>query len=176
MGNYKKYLFFFILGLLVGIAAYFAFPHVLPSALPSVVAIFSPEEGDQIIDLIDSSKESLSIEMYVFTSDEIADALKRAHDRGVDVRLILEKRVATEDNPKNYAELKDYGIAVRWASTGYQLTHAKFTIVDGKAVLVGSHNFSNAAMRKNREASVIVTGSTVEEFKQVFEQDWILAG
>ena len=168
-------LVFLVLGIILGLLIYnFALPQVaLPVA--SAMAVFSPEEGEEIIEFIDSAQESLEIEMYVFTSEEIADALQNAKNRGVDVKIILEKRVTTPDNEKHYNELNDYGIDVRWASTSYQLTHAKFIIVDGKRVLVGSHNFSNAAMRRNREASVILSGSIVEEFKRIFNTDWELA-
>jgi len=187
--NYKKYVFFFLIGLLLGFAIYaliailstssfsLSSVSVIPIPAPiSVQTVFSPEEGYEIIGLIDSAKESIDIEMYVFTSDEIADALKRAHDRGVKIRLILEKRVATEENPKNYNELTAYGIEVKWASRNYKLTHAKFMIIDGKRILVGSHNFSNAAMNDNRETSVIIENvKTVSEFNDVFENDWEIA-
>lgn len=181
LNNYKKYAFFFLLGLLLGFGIYafisvFSIPIIPITAPVSVQTVFSPEEGYEIIDLIDSAQESIDVEMYVFTSDEIADALKRAHDRGVKIKLILEKRVATEENPKNYNELIAYGLEVKWASKQYKLTHAKFMIVDGKRVLVGSHNFSNAAMNDNREASVIIENAkTISEFKDVFEKDWEIA-
>ena len=75
-----------------------------------------------------------------------------------------------------FNELKINGIDVKWASQDYRLTHAKFIIVDDKAVLVGSHNFSNSAMRENREASVIIRAEKiVNEFKEIFEEDWIKA-
>src|SRR3989338_2823576 len=160
---------FFLLGIVLGALVVSLFPVFAPV---TAAAVFSPGEGENIIAFIDSAQETLDIEMYVFTSDEIANALKRAHDRGVQVQIILEKRVATDGNPRYYNELNDYGIDVRWASFDYALTHAKFIIVDGERVLVGSHNFSNAALERNREASVILTGDIVEEFKRIFEEDW----
>ena len=72
-------------------------------------------------------------------------------------------------------ELQRAGIPIRWASGQYALTHAKFIIVDGQRVLVGSHNFSNSALFRNREASVIVSGPVVDEFRRVFDKDWTLA-
>jgi len=53
------------------------------------------------------------------------------------------------------------------------LMHSKFTIRDGKEVLVGSHNFSYSALNKNREASVIISGNAVQEFMDIFEEDWL---
>ncbi len=172
----KSQIFLFLLGVAAGIIIYFLVSQLLSISPASIQTIFSPENGDEIISFIDSAKQSLDIEMYVFTSDEILKALKRASDRGVAIRIILEKRVINSDNQKNYNELKVYGINVKWASQEYALTHAKFMILDGKIVLVGSHNFSEHAMYKNREASVIIqAANAVSDFKKVFEEDWIKA-
>lgn len=161
-----------LMGMLTGLLLY----HIAsPLVFPSVVAVFSPDEGDEIIAFIDSARETLDIEMYVFSSEDMIDALKRAHDRGVTVRVILERRTLSDRNEETMEELLIYGIQARWASEEYKLTHAKFAIVDGTRVLVGSHNWSDSALHKNREASVILGGNAVEEFKRVFAQDWELA-
>ena len=170
----KKLVLIFLLGIVIGVIAFALLSQTL--APVSIQTIFSPENGDEIISFIDSAKQSLDIEMYVFTSDKILQALKRASDRGVQVRIILEKRVINSDNQKNYNELKVYGVNVKWASQEYALTHAKFMILDGKTMLVGSHNFSENAMYKNREASVIIqSANVVDDFRKVFEEDWIKA-
>ena len=139
-------------------------------------AVFSPHAESEIISLIDSARSTLDIEMYVFTSQAVRDALKRANDRGVLVRIIIERRVESSNQFTIFNELQSYGIAARWASSEYTLTHAKFVIVDGKRLLVGSHNFSNNALRDNREASVILSSSSlIADFERVFEEDWIKA-
>lgn len=164
-----------LIGILIGALAY----HLVSSFFfpVSVYAVFSPENGDEIISFIDSARQSLDIEMYVFTSDRVVNALKRAHDRGVNVRIILERRVISNENTNHYAELKAYGIGIKWASRAYALTHAKSIIADGERVLVGSHNFSENALDENREASVIIkSAAAAGDFRRVFEEDWLLAG
>lgn len=174
MSKIKDKLVYFVLGLLIGVLTYFFVSQFFPPVY--VHAFFSPESGNEVITFIDAARQSLDIEMYVFTSDEVLSALKRASDRGVKIRLILEKRVATGENAKNYNELRAYGADVRWASRSYALTHAKFIIADDSRVLVGSHNFSGNAMYENREASVIVQATNiVNDFARVFEEDWIKA-
>ncbi len=163
------------LGLLLGIIL-----HSLASTLffsPTIIPVFSPYAQNTIIGLIDNAEKTIDIEMYVLTSADVVEALKRAHDRGVKVRVILERNVIGGENSGSFGALKDYGVDVRWASDVFKLTHSKFMIVDGKHVLVGSHNFSNSALTLNREASVIVEKSpaAVEAFRQVFEDDWALA-
>ncbi|MBI5227711.1 phospholipase D family protein [Candidatus Micrarchaeota archaeon] len=160
-------------GLVLGIIiCYFAYPLVGHSA---VTPVFSPDDGQQVINFINSAQTSLDVEVYVFTSHDAALAIEKAKSRGVKVRVILEPDV-DGSNDKIFGELLSSGIEVRWASKFYRLTHAKFIVVDGQAVLVGSHNLSNAALRQNREASVIVyDSSVVSQFEKTFQTDWTLA-
>ncbi|MEW6723022.1 MAG: phospholipase D family protein [Candidatus Micrarchaeota archaeon] len=158
------------LGLIIGFAfSVFAVP-------PEAEAVFSPEDGREIIDFIDSARETLEIEVYTMSSRDVVDALGRARARGVDVRIILERNVLGGENAEIYRELSAKGFAVRYASKAFKLTHSKFIIVDGNEVLVGSHNLSNSALFSNREASVIVRDAAiVGEFSEIFEGDWELA-
>lgn len=168
----RNFLFIFIFGIVFGILFSVFYSSFISPV--SVESVFSPGEGEKVISFIDSAQNSLDIEMYVFTSRDVLDALKRAHDRGVVVRIILEKRVLSKENEKIFDELQAYGIRVAWASQEYKLTHAKFIIADNARVFVGSHNFSNSALNENREASVIIISQKIiQEFKEIFEQDWI---
>ncbi|MEK6982785.1 MAG: phospholipase D-like domain-containing protein [Candidatus Micrarchaeota archaeon] len=171
----KKSLVILAIGLVLGIFifGFFNFYFITPV---SILSIFSPNSEDQIISLIDSSQKTIDIEMYTFSSQKIILALKRAESRGVKIRVILEKRIESKNNQKTFDELSSYGIAAKWASKIYELTHSKFMLIDGKTLLVGSINFSNNALNTNREAGVIIQNQNViEDFKNVFEQDWVLA-
>ncbi|VVC03044.1 Cardiolipin synthase B [Candidatus Bilamarchaeum dharawalense] len=164
----------FGLGLVVG----FLFCFILLNFIvtPQINIIFSPEDGHEIIDLIDSAQESIDIEMYVFTSRDAIEALERAKNRGVDIRIIIERNVISGQNAEAYNELNAKGIQTRYASRVYELTHSKIIIIDGKKVLVGSHNLSNSALYKNREASVVLIDvPSVKIFIENYEKDWILA-
>ncbi|MDO8553594.1 MAG: phospholipase D-like domain-containing protein [Candidatus Micrarchaeota archaeon] len=171
MESKNQKLLFFILGLLAGFGIYYFLSSIL---FPIIITpVFSPDNSNLILSEIHQAQKSIDIEMYLITSDEVLSALKQAYDRGVKVRIILEKRVIANDNSDAFNQLLSYGIDVKWASEDFQLTHSKFLIIDGKKVIVGSHNWSNAAMKKNREASVIVQdANTVQEFEKVFEGDW----
>lgn len=141
----------------------------------TISALFSPDAEDDILALINSATKSIDIEIYTFSSDEIVSALIKAKNRGVAVRVIMEKRIAGKQNEETFAALSQAGIAVHWASEEFKLTHSKFMIIDGTKVLVGSHNLSKNALRVNREASVIFSGPEVSEFVRIFEEDWIRA-
>jgi phosphatidylserine/phosphatidylglycerophosphate/cardiolipin synthase-like enzyme len=140
---------------------------------PVIVPVFSPEDGNEITVFIDGAEESLDIEMYLFTSDDVYDAVVGAHERGVRIRILLEAEPMNNANDEMYRKLTAEGISVKYYS-GTRM-HSKFIIRDGKEVLVGSHNFSYSALNKNREASVIISGSAVKEFIDIFEEDWLWA-
>lgn len=166
---------YFVLGLLSGIAIFYFFSQfIFP---PLITPVFSPEDGHEVISFIDSAQSSIDIEVYVFTSRDVIEALERAKARGVIIRIIIERNVLSGQNDETYRELASKGFNIRYASAvAYQLTHAKFIIVDGKAVLVGSHNLSNSALYENREASVIIRDSaTVARFMDIFGTDWRIA-
>ncbi|MEW6035768.1 MAG: phospholipase D family protein [Candidatus Micrarchaeota archaeon] len=143
---------------------------------PAISTVFSPEQGGEIIGFIDSAQETLDIEVYVMSSRDVVAALERAKARGVEIRIIVERNVVSGENDEIYRELASKGFNIRYAGSAQKLTHSKFIIVDGKAVLVGSHNLSNSALFKNREASVIVRdAAAVGEFEETFGIDWARA-
>ncbi|MGB9719057.1 MAG: phospholipase D-like domain-containing protein [Candidatus Anstonellales archaeon] len=136
-----------------------------------VSPVFSPENGEEMIGFIDSAMFSVDAEVYAFSSWDVARALVNAEKRGVNVRVIVDKSTLDEENRAIVRYLKNNGVEVRLADY-YQRTHAKFIVVDGVRVLVGSHNFSNSALYYNREASAILNFLRFWEFGRVFEEDW----
>lgn len=158
-----------IMGLLAGLVLY----HLASVFLfaPLIVPVFSPYEGHEIVEMIEGADSTIDIEVYAFTSRDIVEALERAKGRGVRIRIILD-----DINKEMHDELLSKGFNVRYAPGAYKTTHSKIMIVDSKKLLVGSHNFSNSALYKNREASVIIADmKTIKEFVGEFELDWALS-
>ncbi|MBD3389942.1 hypothetical protein GF415_03240 [Candidatus Micrarchaeota archaeon] len=161
----------FAAGFLAGIALLFLVSIFFFPAY-SVEVISSPGAESEIVSLIDSSSESIYIDVYILTSKEVVDSLVAAQQRGVDVRVILEHRVSGGANNYAFSHLSDAGIDVCWASDAYKLSHPKLMIIDGRKALVGSHNLSNSALNYNREVSLLVEGNIVQEVLSLFESDW----
>lgn len=167
----KNYLIFFI-GLVIGLLCFPIVSRFVPTPAPSYI-IFSPEKGDQIIELMKSAKNSLDIDTYALTSPKVIDEIINAHERGVKIRIIMEKNVLDDQNYKAYSKLKDVGIEVVYKNKKGRLNHIKIIIVDGRMVIVGSHNLTESALFKNREASVVLEDLiSVESFEEIFERDW----
>lgn len=162
---------FFVFGFVSAFVLFLILNHFLFASM--IIPVFSPQDGNEIIGFIDDAEESLDIEVYLFTSYDVYNAVVRAQERGVKIRILLEPDPMNNANDAMYLKLADEGISVKFYSG--ELMHSKFIIRDGKEVLVGSHNFSYSALNKNREASVIISGSAVQEFIDIFEEDWLWA-
>jgi len=139
-----------------------------------VSPVFSPENGGEIIGFINSAVFSVDAEVYAFSSWDVAHALVNAEKRGVNVRVIVDGSTVDDKTMALLQYLKNNGVEVRLANY-YQRTHAKFIIVDGVRVFIGSHNFSNSALYYNREASAVLNFLRFWDFGRTFEEDWAKA-
>lgn len=141
-------------------------------------AYFSPNRGadEVVIGFIDGTATTLDIAVYALTHDGIADAIIRARQRGVPVRLLTDRLMSTN----RYADdekLEAAGVAVqRDALKG--VMHHKFILGDGqkpgqRAVLTGSFNFTMSAEETNQENFCIIRLSyVVSAYQKEFDSLW----
>ena len=117
---------------------------------------FTPRQAclPMIIDEIDKATTSIHMQAYSFTSKPIADALIRAHKRGVTVVVIADKSQRKEKNTQ-INHVKRAGVMV-YIDTKPAISHSKIITFDRKSVLTGSYNFSNAAENRNAENVVLL--------------------
>ncbi|MDW8041299.1 MAG: phospholipase D family protein [Nitrososphaerota archaeon] len=124
-----------------------------------------------IIDLIDRANRSVLVAIYSFTRDDIADALVRAVNRGLEVRVVIERERAYETGSE-YRRLRDGGVNVRLDGNP-DLMHHKFIVIDGRIVITGSYNFSGAAEDRNDENIIVIMGEGVaSQYRSEFERVW----
>ncbi len=140
-----------------------------PITCPIIHACFTPGQDctHQITDHISKAKQSILVQAYNFTSKGIADALIEAKNRGVNVKVILDK----SQRKQKYSLLHyivDAGIPV-WIDMKPAIAHNKIMIIDEKEVITGSFNFTDAAQKRNAENLVFIT-----DFKlaQEYIQNW----
>ncbi len=131
--------------------------------------------------LIERANRSVYVIMFVMKYDpgddddpvnELLGALADAASRGVDVRVLVDEE--TRDSyPQTIGFLKEHGIGVRLDKSSGVTTHAKVVIVDGEFVVVGSHNWTESALRYNHEVSALIrSGKAAEELTNYFERLW----
>ena len=107
-----------------------------------------------IVGAIDGAKSELLVQAYGFTSAPIIRAVVRAKERGVNVRVILDKI----NEQKRYTAatyLKNHGID---PMIDFQpaIAHNKVMVIDRRNVITGSFNFTTAAQKRNAENVLIV--------------------
>lgn len=103
--------------------------------------------------------------------------LKEKQDAGLDVRVIFRDAreyggAAGESQEKILERIKDFGFDTDMVKLQRKL-HTKGIVVDGREVILGSHNLTNQGALYNRDASLLVRDQEVAEyFEQIFLFDW----
>ena len=162
----------FFIGCGVGFAFY---PSVTPPSMVSstdkahIRACFSPGGHctQQIVTAIDSAQSSILVMAYSFTSPQIAEALSEAFQRGVDVKILIDKSQLKE----KYCQLSlllQKGIPV-FIDSARGLAHNKVMIFDNRYVLSGSFNFTRAAESKNAENILLIEDPSLA---QIYKNNW----
>jgi phosphatidylserine/phosphatidylglycerophosphate/cardiolipin synthase-like enzyme len=110
--------------------------------------------------------------MYSFSLDSVRDALIRAHQRGVHVRVVMESDSMDRSDPR---ALIGAGIPVL-GDRREGLMHNKFMIIDGSEVWTGSMNFTESGPYRDnnnllRIRSVKVAEDYLAEFNEMFADD-----
>lgn len=136
---------------------------------------WSPDEGaaDHVIGFIARCQTTLDVAMYSLTHDRIAAALVAAHERGVTIRVLMDKTQAGS----KYADdelLEAAGIAVR-RDTQVGSMHHKFAIDGELALGLGSFNWTASADQRNQENwNVVRLKYVVADYQARFDAIWEL--
>lgn len=121
---------------------------------------------------------ALDIAIYEYELADIVEAVNKAHDAGVQVRVVYHAKKNDEQttlNEENLAHLPD---AVKRARVTSKICHHKFVvlskIVGGKkkpaAVLCGSTNFTeNGVYRQANVVHVLNNAAAASEYAELFE-------
>lgn len=146
--------------------------------IASAQVFFSPENSGQkaIYEQIANAKTSIKVAAFHFSKNPIADALLKAHHRGVEVAVVLDHSHLYKDrskpsNRKPSATLKFLsanGIKVS-VDTQHRTMHNKHLVIDGQVVISGSYNFNDKAERKNAENLLVIHSKSLA---QQYEANW----
>ncbi len=154
--------------------------------VPAVEVIFSPQPYEashlaRAAEIIDGAQHTIDIAMYSMSDYGILNALERALQRGVSIRMIFEPAREERSDPEGSwsARLESTGIDVRYIN---KIMHHKFAIVDGPrddmeraytgVLMTGSGNWSNSAGTRYDENTSFIRGS--DELLLLFQQEFNL--
>jgi cardiolipin synthase A/B len=130
---------------------------------------------NRITGFIDGAQSSLDVQMYLFTVTAIRDRVIAAHQRGVDVRVLLDPDHDGNISTRN--QLTSAGVPTRNAPSLYSFSHAKYMISDGATALVMSANFNVDAMSSERNYGFIDRDpADIADIKAIFNMDWAAGG
>lgn len=150
----------------------------------AVQVCFSPlgKCSAHIVREIGQAKKEVLVAVYAFTSDELAWALVKARQRGVNVQVVLDQEFDTGNESSKGSLLRQQGLPVRGIS-GFQrgkpeggtgLMHQKFAVIDRRAVLTGSYNWTVSAENFNDENLLLFRDAAplAEEYRKEFFRLW----
>lgn len=129
------------------------------NATGTIEIAFSPDGGatNAIVNAINQSKTSIDVQAYSFTSAPIAKALLNAQNRGIKVRIILDKSQKTAKY-SSYTFFENNKIPVK-IDEDFQIAHSKIMIIDNINIVTGSFNFTKSAEKNNAENMLIMRGN-----------------
>ena len=136
-----------------------------PRAVADVKLLPDRDYFAALLDGVDQARTEIFLSAFLFRTIEDAGGypevflkrLLRAARRGVRVHVILERNRGADDLNRNHAEtaerLEKGGVQVCLDAPN-RVTHAKLVVIDGRYLLVGSHNLTQSALKYNHEVSV----------------------
>jgi phosphatidylserine/phosphatidylglycerophosphate/cardiolipin synthase-like enzyme len=123
-----------------------------------------------LVDAIDAARLSIEVAAYSLTLNSVRYALIRAHDRGVNVRMVME---STNMDRSDVKALITAGIPIVGDKRD-GLMHDKFMVIDRSEVWMGSMNFTDAgAYDDNNNIMRIRSTKMAENYSKEFEEMFV---
>jgi phosphatidylserine/phosphatidylglycerophosphate/cardiolipin synthase-like enzyme len=136
---------------------------------PAPVIHYAPAENLEHIDvaLIDRAEHEIDMAAYVLTDWPVMQALTRAADRGVHVRIYLDGAQPA----KVFRDLAETpGVEIRIKHETSAPMHLKSYQIDGRLLRTGAANFSASGLkRQDNDLIVIESAGAAASFKHTFE-------
>lgn len=116
----------------------------------------------RIVALVDGATRSIDVAQFTFSDRNIEAALLRAAERGVAVRVAMNAAQANGDTVAT--RLAAAGLPVEFVSgkgsgSNVGLMHAKYMLVDGTRLAMGSNNWSSTGLSINDENTIVITST-----------------
>ena len=157
-------------------------------SIPVGTALDNPEirnTREVWLEMIGGAGQTLDLEEYYISNEpgkmleDILAAIFSAADRGVKVRVLVDARMY-RTYPESVDKLsRRRNVEARRIDFGAiagGMQHAKYFIVDGKEVFVGSQNFDWRALEHIHELGLRIRHEgIINIYRDVFMMDWTLA-
>lgn len=141
---------------------------------PPAIVHFAPAENLERIDvgLIDQAHANIDMAAYVLTDWPVMQALRRAAERGVKVRIYMDSgRFLKREPGRPFLDLLSQpGVEVRFKRPRAPLMHLKSYQIDGRLLRTGAANFSPSGLkRQDNDLVIIENQGAIRDFERKFE-------
>jgi phosphatidylserine/phosphatidylglycerophosphate/cardiolipin synthase-like enzyme len=155
----------------ISVTAYFTYPGTTraeddnPERNAIIALLNGLEQGDK-----------LDIAIYIFTDDQIGDAVLAADQNGVAIRIFTDSERACSRGSE-ISRLADEGIPVRVDDHAGEMHH-KFAVINNQTVITGSYNWSAKADERNWENLLVIQSYEIAadyaaNFDLMWEEDGV---
>ena len=125
-----------------------------------------------LVDAIDAARLSIDVAAYSISLNSVRNALIRAHDRGVTVRVVMESENMDRSDPQRMVEA---GITIIGDNRD-GLMHNKFVVIDRSEIWTGSMNFTDSGTYDDNNNMFRIRSSKmaenyIKEFEEMFNDD-----
>jgi phosphatidylserine/phosphatidylglycerophosphate/cardiolipin synthase-like enzyme len=125
-----------------------------------------------IVEAIDDARLSIDVAAYSLSLNSIRNALLRAHDRGVTVRIVMESTNMDRSDPQI---LIDAGVPII-GDNRPGLMHDKFIVIDKSETWLGAMNFTDSGTYEDNNNLMRIHSTKIAEnysveFNEMFEDN-----
>jgi len=135
----------------------------------------------EALSLFETANRSIYAAIYVVKYDPgdpddpvnaLLQSLVEVKSRGLDVRVLVDDETNASYR-QTITYLLENNVPVRLDKSSGVTTHTKIVIVDGRYLIVGSHNWTESALSRNHEYSTLLKDSShAQEADEYFETLW----
>ena len=135
----------------------------MPSA--TIETCFAPENDCAAfaVQAIDQARREILVGAYGLTTGSgIVEALVRAYQRGVEVKLIADKTTPC-GHSSGIDLLANAGVPV-WIDHSARIAHAKTMVIDGTLTVNGSYNWTRGAAANSEDLNLVASPAVAEAY------------
>lgn len=145
------------------------------SETPEQIIINPDDRKQKLLEAIQSARQFIKISIFRCTDKDLLAELENACKRGVDVKVLLSRKVKGWKEKLNALEqtLTAAGTQVQRYHGEVRKYHAKYLIVDGRLAGVMSFNFTKKCFRKTHDFGLLTKKpELIDGLETLFNLDW----
>lgn len=128
---------------------------------------------DALVAAIDAAQQRIDVAVFEMTSQPVTDALLRAHERGVQIRVVTDGDHGLERPDTTLDQLDAVGIPIVSDGSRGAYMHNKFFVIDRLYIWTGSTNITTNGFYNNNNNALLIRSSQLarnyeDEFEELF--------